>query len=286
MVPIAVFAAAGTAGRSCCRQTRVRRVLDRRSGAQCACMETRVDRVIVVGGGISGLCVAYFLRKAGVAVQVLETRRVGSVASSGNAGWVTPAQAGPLPEPGLIGYGVRSLIDRESALYFHPRHLVRMLPWLVRFARRCNEADYRRGRIAVGAISERSIALLEEMAADAIPIELQRLPLLVAATDAQHAQTFLAQLEPIATLGFKIPSRVLTREEVLDLEPALTDTVRAGFLIEPHCIVNPEALIGGLRDRLAELGVEILECSELRDIDAEGGRVAAVRTSSGRYSCE
>src|SRR5437764_14823472 len=124
MVPIAVFAAAGTAGRSCCRQTRVRRVLDPRSGAQCACMETRVARVIVVGGGISGLCVAYFLRKAGLEVQVLETRRVGSGASWGNAGWVTPAQAGPLPEPGLLGYGLRSLLDRERARYFQPGPLI------------------------------------------------------------------------------------------------------------------------------------------------------------------
>src|SRR5205085_4781129 len=146
-------------------------------------MGVRQPRVTVVGGGVSGLCVAYFLRKAGVAVQVLETRRVGSGASSGNAGWVTPAQAGPLPEPGLLRYGLRSLVDRESALYFQPRQFVRMLPWLVRFARRCNETDHRKGRIALGALSERSVALLEEMAEDGIPIELQRLPLLVAGTD-------------------------------------------------------------------------------------------------------
>jgi D-amino-acid dehydrogenase len=254
--------------------------------AQNASMEVRASRVIVVGGGISGLCVAYFLRKAGVAVRVLETRRVGSGASWGNAGWVTPAQAGPLPEPGLLGYGVRSLVDRESALYFQPRHLVRMLPWLIRFARRCNETDHRRGRVALGALSERSVALLEEMAEDGIPIGLQRSPLLVAATDDEHAQTFLARLEPVASLGFKIPDRLLSQEEVLALEPALTDAVTTGFVIEPHCIVNPSAVIGGLRDRLAELGVEILEGSELRDIDVEGARVSALRTSTGRYQCE
>src|SRR5436309_8513188 len=160
-------------------------------------MQVRVNRVSVVGGGISGLCVAYFLRNAGVEVQVLEARRVGSGASWGNAGWVTPAQAGPLPEPGLLAYGVRSLVDRESALYFSPRQFVRMLPWLVRFARRCNETDHRKGRIALGALSERSVALVEEMAEDGIPSELQRLPLLVAGTDPQHAQTFLARLEPV-----------------------------------------------------------------------------------------
>jgi D-amino-acid dehydrogenase len=249
-------------------------------------MDIRASRVVVVGGGISGLCMAYFLRKAGVAVQVLEARRVGSGASWGNAGWVTPAQAGPLPEPGLLGYGMRSLVDRESALYFQPRHLVRMLPWLVGFAKCCNETDHRSGRIALGALSRRSVALLEGIAEDGIPINLQRSPLLVAATDAQHAQTFLARLEPVASFGFKIPNRLLSQEEVLALEPALTSAVTTGFVIEPHCVVHPPTVIGGLRDRLAELGVEILEGAEVRDIDMQGGRVTALLTSTGRYQCE
>jgi D-amino-acid dehydrogenase len=248
-------------------------------------MEARADRVIVVGGGISGLCMAYFLSKAGVAVQVLEMRAVGSGASWGNAGWVTPAQAGPLPEPGLLGYGLRSVLDREAALYFQPGHFVRMLPWLARFLRHCNEADHRSGRIALGALSARSVELLEGMAADGIPIELHRLPLLVAASNAQHARTFLARLEPVARLGFKLPDGLLSHEEVLALEPALTDGVSTGFVIEPHCIVDPQSVIRGLRNRLVELGVEILEGTEVRGTDVEGRRVAALRTSTGRYEC-
>ena len=39
-----------------------------------------------------------------------------------------------LPEPGLLSYGLRSLVDRGSALYFQPRQLIRMAPWLMRFA--------------------------------------------------------------------------------------------------------------------------------------------------------
>jgi glycine/D-amino acid oxidase-like deaminating enzyme len=42
---------------------------------------TGLSQVTVVGGGISGLSAAYFLRKAGAEVSVLETRRVGSGAS-------------------------------------------------------------------------------------------------------------------------------------------------------------------------------------------------------------
>jgi D-amino-acid dehydrogenase len=249
-------------------------------------MDPPVGRTVVVGGGIAGLCVAYFLRKAGVEVQVLEARRVGRGASWGNAGWVTPAQAGPLPEPGLLGYGVRSLVDRESALYFDPRQLMRMLPWLARFARRCNETDHRSGRIALGELSAHAVELLESMTADGIPIELQRSPLLVAASDAGNAQTFLERLEPVARLGLKIPERLLDQEEMLALEPALTNAARTGFVIEPHCTVNPSAVLSALRDRLVELGVEILEGTEMCDIDTDGGRVAILHSSTGQIPCE
>jgi glycine/D-amino acid oxidase-like deaminating enzyme len=215
-----------------------------------------VDRkVIVVGGGVSGLCVAYYLRRAGAAVRVLETRRVGSGASSGNAGWVTPAQAGPLPEPGLVGYGVRSLFEPRAPLYIEPRQLVRMLPWLLGFARRCNEADHREGRLALGTLGQRCLGLLEGMAADGVDFELHRVPLLAAAIDTRQAHTFLSRLEPLSRLGFRIPSEVLGQEDLRSLEPTLTDAARAGFVIEQHSVVEPQALLAALTRRLKELEV-------------------------------
>ena len=57
-------------------------------------------------------------------------------------------------------------------------------------------------------------------------------------------------------------------------------------MIEPHCTVNPGAVVVALSDRVAELGVEILEGSELREVDLDGDRVGALRTSTGRYPCE
>lgn len=245
-----------------------------------------MDRVIVVGGGVSGLCAAYCLHEAGATVTVLETRRVGSGASSGNAGWVTPAQAGPLPEPGLLSYGVRSLVDPASALYFEPRHLIQMLPWLFRFARRCNEIDHLAGRVALAALGRRSFEALERMAADGVAVQLHRAPLLVAAESAEDAQTFLSRLAPLSRFGFQIPTRLLDGEELRALEPVLTGAVRAGFVFEQHGIVEPMVMLTALRDRLLELGVVISEGTEVRDIDVDGSRLVALRTSTGMYRCE
>ncbi|HXJ78932.1 MAG TPA: FAD-dependent oxidoreductase [Candidatus Methylomirabilis sp.] len=59
---------------------------------------TRTDRgsdVVVVGGGIRGLCIAYFLARGGVGVTLVEKGFLGSGASGANAGLVNVSQKTP-----------------------------------------------------------------------------------------------------------------------------------------------------------------------------------------------
>jgi D-amino-acid dehydrogenase len=131
------------------------------------------------------------------------------------------------------------------------------------------------------------------MRVDGLEIEFTRIPLLVAAEDPEHARTFLSRLQPLASLGFEVPSTVLDGAEIRAREPALSAAVRAGLVIGQHCVVDPPALIAALTRRVAELGVELREGSELRDIDVEidievdraRPRVVALRTSTGRQRC-
>src|SRR5438477_438338 len=108
-------------------------------------------RVVVVGAGVAGLFCAYYLRKRGADVVIVDATTVGSRAASswGNGGWICPAQAGPLPEPGLTAYGVRSLFDPDSALYLKPGYLPRLAPWLLRFRSYCNTRAYEAGTAAL-----------------------------------------------------------------------------------------------------------------------------------------
>ncbi len=72
---------------------------------------------IVVGAGIVGLSTAWFLQERGVDVTVVDRTGVAAGASWGNAGWISPALTLPLNSPGVLRYGLRSLLDPAAPLH-------------------------------------------------------------------------------------------------------------------------------------------------------------------------
>jgi D-amino-acid dehydrogenase len=241
---------------------------------------------IVIGGGIAGLTSAYYLRKKGVEVTVLESNRVGSGASWGNGGWICPAQAGPLPEPGLTWYGVRSLLDPSSALYFQRRRLPQLTPWLLRFWTYCNKRDHERGVEALAQLGRGVFDLVEGMRADGIEFELYKQGMLIAARDAELAREELAKLEPMRAHGYELPDDVLSGEELRAVEPALSDEVGGAALISQHWHVRPDSFTEGIATKLRALGVTIVEGAEVNDFSVSGGRVTAVRSAAGDYGAD
>lgn len=239
------------------------------------------SRVVVVGGGVAGLCTAYYLAKRGVEVTVVESNRIGSGASAGNGGWLCPAQSGPLPEPGLTLIGMRALLSRDSALYLKPSTLSNLSPWLLRFWSYCNPRAYRYGLAAMARLGARVFDLVEGMAADGVEFELYRQGMLIASRDPDGLRAELAKLGPMREFGYEMPEDIICDEELRELEPALAEEVRAGFLIRQHWHVRPESFNRGLAAATRALGVEILEGAEVVDFQVEGSRVRGIRTAAG-----
>ena len=77
-------------------------------------------KVAVVGAGMVGLATAWHLQERGVEVTVLDREGVAAGASWGNAGWLTPAIATPLPEPAVLRYGMRAVLSANSPVYVPP----------------------------------------------------------------------------------------------------------------------------------------------------------------------
>ena len=245
-------------------------------------------RVVVVGGGISGLCCAYYLRKRDIEVTVLDSAHVGSRTASswGNGGWIAPAQAGPMPEPGLTLYGLRALVRSDSALYFRPSYLPRVAPWLARFQTYCNQVDYDRGVAALAQLGKRCFDLVDEMVADGITFDLWKLGMVCATSKPEDARKVLRSLEGMRQYGYGLPDDVLSESEIHELEPSLNSKVKSGFHLTAQWNVKADTLVTGLGAKLREMGVEILEGTEVAGFDKTEGSVRAVQTSRGDIAAD
>lgn len=237
--------------------------------------------VVVVGGGIAGLCAADSLRRRGATVTVLEKSSVGAGASSANAGWLCPTQAGPLPAPGLRSSGMKSLLTPDSPLYIAPAQVPRMLLWLLRFAARCNPRDYRHGVQAVAQLSRRTFELAERFADDGIEFDLHRRGLVVATQHPEEAKNFLAALSPVREAGVGLPRDVLDGPALRQLEPVLSERIQAGVLITDHWHVDAPNFIPALAAHLRSTGVELHQDAEVVSLTATDGVVREVRTAAG-----
>jgi len=92
-----------------------------------------MSQVTIVGGGIIGLCSAYYLQKAGHEVTVIEEGTITDGTSFGNAGYVSPSHFTPLATPGIVAQGLRWMMSSSSPFYIKPRLNLDLIRWGMTF---------------------------------------------------------------------------------------------------------------------------------------------------------
>jgi len=238
-------------------------------------------RVLVIGGGVVGLCCAYELSRAGADVTVLERGGVGQGASRGNTGWVCPSFSYPLPAPGIIGEGLRGMLRGGAPLAIRPSLDPTFIRWLLGFRRSATRERWEFGVRALIALNSRTLELFDSYAAAGVDFEMHRSGLLLVATTPAGLASYAAVFGDLRALGFQGESVELGPEEAKELEPALAGERLAGGV---HALVDryvrPESLLDGLAGVLTSRGVEVREDIEVEGLAAANGGIR-VQTTAG-----
>lgn len=217
-------------------------------------------RVIVVGGGAVGLCVAEALVSAGAEVTLLERDVCGAGASAGNAGWITPSLAIPVPGPGVIGESLRWLVNPSGPLWIRPTVSPAMLEWIARFALCCADRVYRRGLVALQAAAALAGPAFDRLAERGVEFERHDDPLLYPAFDQHELDHLLGVADELRSVGLTRGLEPISASELTALEPALGGgAVIGGVIARGDGRVRPERLSAGVQRSLVSRGVEVLE---------------------------
>ena len=231
-----------------------------------------------------GLATAWFLQEAGVQVTVYERDEIGAGASWGNAGWLTPSLAAPLPEPAVLRYGLRAVLSPRSRVYMPLRADGTLLRFLISFARHSTAGRWRRGMAAYMPLNERALEAFDVLAAGGVTAPTHRATNFLACFGRERqARGLLTELEQIRNAGQDVTFHPVTGWRARSLEPALSDGVGAAVQIYGQRYLHPPEYVRSLAFAVRARGGESVEDLDVTDLEHRTGGVSVVARTGERH---
>ncbi len=229
---------------------------------------------VVIGAGIVGLSTAWFLQERGVEVTVVDRTGVAAGASWGNAGWISPGLSIPLNEPGVLRYGLRSLLNPAAPLHVPLTADPRLWSFLARFAANCRWPSWTRAVRANLPLNEDCIEAFDALRAGGVVAATVPAPITAAFAGPRQAEGLLRELRRLAAAGHPVDYTVLAGDELREHVPVAGPALTAGVRINDQRYIDPGSFVQALGRSVTERGATLLT-GEVTDIRSAGFRVTA-----------
>jgi D-amino-acid dehydrogenase len=242
---------------------------------------------VVVGAGVIGVCTAWYLRRRGLEVTVVDRcEDVARETSHGNAGVIAPAYVTPWAAPGMPRKVLSTLFAAESPVIFRPGASPAMWRWLRNWLRECDLERYRLNRARMQRVAFYSRDMLHQLRTE-LSIEYRQaqgyLQLLRTEREVHMGAPARAMLAEAA-----VPHRLLDAAGCRQLEPALeasTPLVAGLYLPDDEsgsCADFTRALAGACR----AAGVHFRFGTTVRGLAAGSGMVTGIDTDAGSIAAD
>lgn len=242
----------------------------------------RPRNVAVIGAGMVGLSTAWHLQSQGVEVTVYDKKGVCAGSSRGNAGWLTPAIATPLPEPAVLRYGIKAVLSPSSPVYVPPSASPTLARFVAGFMRHSTAGRWNRAMqslIPINALALDAFAHLTDHGVAAEVLDAQ--PFIAGYDTRANAEVLLEEFRQIEAAGGHVDHEVVSGEEARQREPSLSAKVQAAILIHGQKFINPSAFVESLADEVRARGADIREGEAVEAIRPEGTTVRLRLSQSG-----
>lgn len=243
-------------------------------------------QVVVIGGGVIGVCTAYFLADAGHEVVLLE--RQGNVAeqsSFGNAGIVAPAYAAPWAMPGMPRKLLSYLFKNDAPVTIRAKLKPALWRWLSQWVSECDLQKFKNNHQRMQRLANYSRDVLDQLR------EHEHL-------DYEQTDGFLqllrterdvALIQPLLQLAAEhgSPHTLLDADAARAMEPALSSaTAIAGALYSPgEGTGNCALFTKQLKQAAQAIGVTFHFGAEVKAISA-GGRQVSLMVEDKEFAAD
>lgn len=243
---------------------------------------SKTRNIVILGGGIIGLCSAYYAARRGHRVTVVDRnpeQRDGC--SFGNAGMIVPSHFIPMAAPGMVALGLRWMWNPESPFYIKPRLSPDLLSWGFRFWRAATPSRVRAAAPVLRDLHLASRSAYEELAAlPEIDFGLVRRGLLMLCRTEHALEEEIQVAARARELG--VPAEPLDPKQVASLDPGITMSIAGAVHYPKDCHLSPGRFMAMLHREAVRLGVTFVWNAEITGVRQDGDRTLAAVAVSGR----
>ena len=234
-------------------------------------------KVTIIGAGLIGLATAYYLRREGVEVQVVERQKEAvSETSFANGAYLQRGAPDPWNAPGAFGLLLKSLLSslgrnsEAAAMLVRPLAVPGLTPFGLRFLANCRPEKFRQGLIANRRLSTYTRELMDGLRdEEGLDYSAGLKGCLIVQRSEKSFEAFFQLAEMAASDGAEY--EVLDRDLLLQREPSLVpigdQLLGAVSLFDDE---SADAYAYGMRltERCRAMGVEFLFGSEVTRLEA------------------
>lgn len=236
--------------------------------------------IIIIGGGIIGLCSAYFLQKEGHRVTVIDQSNLDSGASYVNAGYLSPSHIIPLSAPGVMKQGLKWMFNKSSPLYIKPRLDLDFLQWALAFNRSCNTKHVEKAAPAIRDISVLSQDLFNAIKKmEDFSFHYDKKGLFMLCQTEKMLEAELKMVDMAKSLGLE--AKEVSNTEIKEMEPNVEiNAIGAAYFKCDHH-TTPNEFMSELKEYLLKQGVIFKLNTKIVDLNIEGQKIKTVITEKG-----
>ena len=186
--------------------------------------------VAIIGAGIQGVCIGHQLLKKGIPVTIFDKTDPGSMASYGNAGHFSPYAVLQLNRPDILYNIPKMLFGSNGPLAVKWNYVPKMIPWILKFIKNCNTKSMLHTAKYMHQILDPSLDAYEDLFKEIDMTGLIEKKGIIYGWTNENLKSRNLEIKVRDDLGIK--QTVITRSEILDLEPNLMPVFDGGVLFE------------------------------------------------------
>jgi len=234
--------------------------------------------VVIIGGGIIGLCSAYYMLENGHKVTIVDKSDMTNGTSYINSGYISPSHLIPLSSPSALKNGLKWMFNSSSPLYIKPRFDMDLYKWLFAFTKSSTNKHVNKSIPLIKEAIIFSQKLYDDIKKkDNFNFHYEKKGLLMLCKTEKYLHEESRVVEIAKENG--LSAKMVTKEELNVIEPNIkTNAIGASYYnCDSH--TTPNEFMLNMKNYLIKSGVKFIKKTNVVDLNIINGMIKNLVTN-------